>query len=455
MTTIDEFLAVFQKKKHLTRWAKQTGFCQRPGKLAPFDFVALMTLGQMGMPHPSLAGLVTALDTPISRVALHYRFSAAAAAFLLKCLHFVLNQKVSGLGVIDTTLLRPFRRVLVVDSSSWDVNERLRTVLPGSGGGASAANCKLQTAYEYKRGVLDFFEVTAGTVPDNGYTAHLPGFLGKNDLLLIDQGYFKLQTLGEIAAKGAFFLTRFPVRTVGQEAQTQTPIELATYLSQVAGSTCDLEVLMGRPRVPQVACRLIALRVSDHAANTRRRRLKTEAKRKGRAVSMHQLRMCDWTLLITNVPSPWLPVEMVRMLYTVRWQIELLFKQLKSILRIHHSTTGKEARLRCELYGKLIGAVLIHRIHAGENARYWNTHHREVSMDKLYKRMQERAFTLLRLVRASMREAETYLHDQLQRIIPACLKERQRSRLTTLECLAAQYDPVHGMTRPERKKRAA
>jgi len=142
-------------------------------------------------------------------------------------------------------------------------------------------------------------------------------------------------------------------------------------------------VLMGRPRVPQVACRLIALRVSEHVANARLRRLKREAKRKGRAVSTHQLRMCDWTLLITNVPAPWLPVEMVRVLYTVRWQIELLFKPLKSILRVHLSATGKEPRLRCELYGKLIGAVLIHRIHAVENNRLWQTTRREVSMDKL------------------------------------------------------------------------
>ncbi len=75
-----------------------------------------MTLGQMGMTHPALAGMVTAIDARISRVALHYRFSPAAAAFLLKCLQFVLNQKVRSLGVLDTTLLRPFRRVLLVDS---------------------------------------------------------------------------------------------------------------------------------------------------------------------------------------------------------------------------------------------------------------------------------------------------------------------------------------------------
>ena len=259
--------------------------------------------------------------------------------------------------MIDTKLLRPFRRVLLVDSSSWDVSESLRDVLPGSGGSASAANCKLQTAYDYKRGELEFLDVTAGTVPDNRYTDHLPGMLQKDDLLLVDQGYFKLQTLFEIDEKRAFFLTRFLVRTVVKDALTQAPIDLAKQLSEWDGNACEMDVLMGCEKVPHVACRLIALRVSEQIANERRRRLKKEAKKKGRAVSKHHLRMCDWTLLITNVPQRWLPLEMVRALYTVRWQIELLFKQLKSILRVHQSDTDKENRLRCELYGKLIGEV--------------------------------------------------------------------------------------------------
>ena len=125
MTYMDEFMAVFQKKRRLNRWARQTGFRKRKGKLSPFDFVVLMTMGQLGMKHPSLAGMVTAIDARISRVALHYRFSEAAAAFLLKCLQFVLQQKFSCIGVIDTKLLRPFRRVLLVDSSSWNVSESL------------------------------------------------------------------------------------------------------------------------------------------------------------------------------------------------------------------------------------------------------------------------------------------------------------------------------------------
>jgi len=414
-----------------------------------------MTIGQLGMKHPSLAGMVAAIESRISRVALHYRFSAAAAAFLLKCLCFVLQQKFSRLGQIDTKLLRPFGRVLIVDSSSWDVNEKLRAVLPGSGGGASSANCKLQAVYDYKRGELQFLDVTAGTVPDNRYTDQLPGMLQRGDLLLFDQGYFKLSTLAAIVTKGAFFLTRFLVRTVVNDPITQTRIDLPKRLSQFEGNAFEMDVLIGGDKVPKVPCRLVALRVGEQIANERRRRLKNEARKKGRAVSKHHLRMCDWTLLTTNVPRRWLPLEVVRVLYTVRWQIELLFKQLKSILRVHQSVTGKEDRLRCELYGKLIGAVLIHRIHAEETNRLWNTKRREVSMDKLYKRFQERAFTLFRLLLVSIRDALGYLRDQIRRLIPQCLKERQRSRMTTLGCLDAQCDPALPVHAPAMRKLVA
>ncbi len=436
----------------MNRWAKQTGFRKRKGKVSPFDFLVLMTIGQLGMKHPSLAGMVTAIEARISRVALHYRFTAEATAFMFKCLCFVLKQKFGGLGQIDTKLLRPFGRVLIVDSSSWEVHESLRSELPGSGGGASEAACKLQAFYDYKRGELQFMEMTAGTHPDNRYTDKLPGMLNKGDLILFDQGYFKLNMLNALVAKGAFFLTRFLARTVVIDPLTGERIDLDKHLSKLDANACEMDVLIGGDRMPKVPVRLIALRVSEQIANERRRRLNKEANKKGRSVSKFQLKICDWTLLVTNVPEKWLPLEMVRALYTVRWQIELLFKQLKSILRVHQSDTGKEHRLRCELYGKLIGAVIIHRIHAVETNRLWNTQRREISMEKLYKRFQERAFTLMYILLVGAREAIAYLRSEIASVIPACLKERQPSRLTTLECLEAQCDPILKIGKPVTKK---
>jgi hypothetical protein len=189
-----------------------------------------MTIGQLGIKHPSLSAMVAAIKIQFSRVALHDRFNERASAFLEKCLHFVLEQKMKLANPINCKLLRPFKRILIVDSSSWDINDNLRDILPGSGGSASRANCKLQAAYEYKKGTLSFLDITSGTVPDNRYTDYLPQLLGKKELVLIDQGYFKLKTLKEIDRKGAYFLTRFLLGTNLVDSQTKAPINLSKKL---------------------------------------------------------------------------------------------------------------------------------------------------------------------------------------------------------------------------------
>ena len=372
---------------------------------------------------------------------MHQRFTAAASAFLNKCLLFVLKQRLKYTAPVQTELLRNFRHVLIVDSSSWSIDEKLRNVLPGSGGAASGANCKLQAAYEYRKGELAFLDVTSGILPDNRYTDHLPDLLDKNDLLLIDQGYFKLDTFRAIEAKGAFFLTRFLANTTLTDARSRAIIDLRKVLRKYTVNALEMQVLMGPKAGNGVPGRLVCLRVSEQVANERRRRLRKEAIKKGRTVSKHHLELCSWTLLVTNISESWLPFDMVRALYTLRWQIELLFKQLKSILRVHQSDTANEHRLRCELYGKLIMAVLLHRIHAAANSRLWNNSRRELSMDKFYKRIQERAFTLLVLFLSGLRHAVSYLHNELKVLIAYCTKNRQRSRLTTLEMLDSGFDP--------------
>ena len=146
---------------------------------------------------------------------------------------------------------------------------------------------------------------------------------------------------------------------------------------------------------------------------------------------------------------------MVRALYTLRWQIEFLFKQRKSILRVHQSDTTKEPRWHCELYRKLITAVIIHRIHAATNSRLWNTTQRELRMEKLSKRLQERAFSLLRQLLHSTDKAVASLSTEVERLLPSSLKDRQSSRMTTLEILEAQCDPALEIVDLSAKRQAA
>ena len=422
-------------KKRLDRWAKSTGFIKRRRDLSAKDFLVLMTIGQLGIKHPSLAAMVDAIKSRISREALHQRFTESAVEYINTCARYVLKQTITQATTIKTKLLKHFNRVMIVDSSSWDIDPQIADIFPGSGGSASAANCKLQAFYEYKRGELSFFEITAGIRPDGNYTHQLSNHIQAKDLLLTDLGFFCLKTFHDIDAKGAYFLSRFSIGTALFDAKTGSPIELRRMLRSLSGNAYQFSILMGSKKNTRVSCRLICLRVSEQIANERRRRLKEEAIRKGRTPSQFHLALCDWILMVTNIPESWLPAEMVRPFYSLRWQIELLFKQIKTVLCIHHTNTGNVHRLRCEVYGKLIMAVFIHRIHGIFNGRLWNLHHREVSMDKLYKRIQERAFIILRFILISLPKACVYLTMEIPRLIKNCMKTRQLSRKTSLEVL--------------------
>lgn len=413
--------------------AKTTGFIQRQRKFSAFEFVLLMTIGQTSMVHPSLSGMVEAVRSRISRVALHLRFTAQSVEFLLACMKMVLEYSVRPASITPTAL-DAFKRVHIFDSSSWDIDPKLKHVLPGSGGGASDANCKVQAGYEYKSGSLGFFALTEGIKPDQAYSNRLVDFAQKGDLMLTDLGYFKLSVFQQVTAKGAYFLSKLLIGTTLLNADTSEKIDLRATLRSFVGNTLEMNVIMGNDKHP-VPCRLIGFRATKQIADTRRRKLRKEAKKKGRTPSKNHLALCDWTLFVTNVPSEILPVTIVFSLYRLRWQIELIFKQLKSVLRIHSSNTAKVYRLKCEILGKLIMAVIVHGIHSSLNAIMWTTRKREVSFDKLYKRIQERAFSLLQSILRNVVTAIKQFLREIDRLVSSCIKTRQPSRKTTLELL--------------------
>ncbi len=80
-------------------------------------------------------------------------------------------------------------------------------------------------------------------------------------------------------------------------------------------------------------------------------------------------------------------------------------------------------------------AVIIHGIHASLNAIMWTKRKLEVSFDKLYKRIQERAFSLLQSILRNVVTAIKQFLRKVNRLVCSCIKTRQPSRKTTLELL--------------------
>src|SRR5881296_3075993 len=82
------------------------------------------------------------------------------------------------------------------------------------------------------------------------------------------------------------------------------------------------------------AVRLVAFRLSEESAGRHRAALREAQRKQGRLPTTDALELAGWLILITNAPADKLPAQAMSYLYRVRWQIELVFKQCKSVLRL-------------------------------------------------------------------------------------------------------------------------
>lgn len=102
------------------------------------------------------------------------------------------------------------------------------------------------------------------------------------------------------------------------------------------------------------------MRLPQEVADQRRRKLREEARNKGRQVSARRLGLAAWVIFITNAPTELVSLEAGMVLGRVRWQIELLFKLCKSHGHIDESRSTKPWRVLCDVYAKLLAMLLQH-----------------------------------------------------------------------------------------------
>jgi hypothetical protein len=363
MVTIAEVTAAMQSVLTDTAEviARETGCQQRTSKLGGAGFVRTLVFGWLGDPDATLEQLAqtaAALGTPVTPQALDQRFTPEAAA----CLEEVLAETVDTLVVAEPTaipLLRRFRGVYVQDSSTLQLPDALAELWAGCGGrtvGAGQAALKLEVRLELGGGGLDGPYLAAGRAQDKACARrHRP--LPRGALRLADLGYFSLGELRALETAEVYWLSRYKVGAAVFDAAGRR--QAASTLLQAHGeATLDLPITLGAAE--RLPCRLLAARVPPPVAAARRRKLKAAAKREGQTPSQERLALCDWTVLVTNVPPALLSVDEALVLGRARWQIELLFKLWKQHGQLDLSRSHKPWRILCELYAKLIALVLQH-----------------------------------------------------------------------------------------------
>jgi hypothetical protein len=243
----------------------------------------------------------------------------------------------SACSDISPSLLSPFGRVFVQDSTIVNLNEKLAGEFRGSGGSASASSLKIDMIYELKQNVIQNIEISGGNVPDQQHAEKITEFLQKDDLIIRDLGYFTLNSLKKIGQENAFFLSRLlkDANVYLSPDKDAEPLNLPKYINKKFKTlpVCDINVYLGKEE--RVPCRLVACRLDDRTAAERRSNARKKALKKGRQPTKEYLGWLKFGFFVTNAPEDILKAEDVPTLYRVRWQIELTFKHWKSLLSIN------------------------------------------------------------------------------------------------------------------------
>jgi len=119
-----------------------------------------------------------------------------------------------------------------------------------------------------------------------------------------------------------------------------------------------LNALYGRGKtIKRLAIRLLILAVPTEKAEIARKKLRRSANRRQHQIDPNSELAAGILILATSLPADIPPGEICAV-YRLRWQIELAFKRLKSLLRIDRLPTWTEAGSLSWLYPHLILALL-------------------------------------------------------------------------------------------------
>ena len=134
----------------------------------------------------------------------------------------------------------------------------------------------------------------------------------------------------------------------------------------------------------------VAIRMPETIVNERRRQAYAVAKKRGYTPSQAYLTLLVWNLFVTNVPAPvWSP-QTVGIAYSLRWQVELVFRGWKSGLHVATLTTTRKYSTLCYLYGRMLLILLTSALSSPLRVTVWQ-HARELSLFKLVRHCQASA----------------------------------------------------------------
>ncbi len=447
INTLLQRLGQLIQPARIQQLAKQHGWCKRRSKISGFEFFYSAALGQASALELTLNSQATSLSQPVTRQAIDQRYNPAAIEFFKAVFQETLASSLDGKtdSAMAQALHQRFGAVRLFDSTQCPCSEALAEIFPGCGGGGSGAGLKVLLSYDYGRSQLQPLALLAAKRSDQGLTETVAQQVGCAELGIWDKAFYKAQPLRELAARGGYFLLPWSrgvsVWQIDAQGQPTTSSDMAAHLKASSEACVDWPaVQLGQTQDSRLGpVRLIAYRLTQDKANRRRAQLREKCRTYGRQATEEALELAGWLILTTNAPALLLPTAAVGYLYRVRWQVELIFKQWKSVLRLDVIPSRNACRVQCEVWARLLAALLTSVWHQHANAACLELHQREISFSKLAKQLQQHGQLLVQTLFINRTQLESVFRSIWKKILKLARKEHQLSRPTTWQNLCSHW----------------
>ena len=226
--------------------------------------------------------------------------------------------------------------------------------------GAKTTSWRLHAVYDLGRGGFSHLELTDKHGAESiGRGAPVPG-----EIRIGDRGFARAPSLHRFRQQSehkADFIARVGWAAFSLITPDGADFDLIAHLGQLPADMAPHEAMVRArlgPLDPALPVRMIIQRKTPEATEAARAKLRREASRKQKTLDPRSLVAAEFIILGTSLPAEGYPAEEVLAVYRLRWQIELAFKRLKSLLGMDEIPTRTERASRSWLVSHLIMALL-------------------------------------------------------------------------------------------------
>jgi hypothetical protein len=190
------------------------------------------------------------------------------------------------------------------------------------------------------------------------------------DVVLADAAHNSISELAELSAEGVQVAVRWN-HALPLYHRDGRELDLVTELKDQSPETIrSFPVLLKytgkktkkKNKGKEVQGHIHVYRMSEEKAREEKRKKERQCNKNQKQVTIRTLLLCQFVIIFTTLDPDLISGDTVLELYRIRWQIELAFKRLKSLIKINNIRTRMGSKLG-ELYlsGKLLYALLIER----------------------------------------------------------------------------------------------